>query len=384
MSMRFPTTPCSRVSTEGDRSRSRRRALSRLSIVVGGILSLALPSPAAAQTVDVMSHGWHTGIVIPVDARSSALIPALRHFQEYRWVEVSWGDERFFRAGAISPILTLRALLWPTPTVLHIDGFLSPSDIEYEKSPLIRFTLTDRVFRELCKSIADDFEGAEPLSVGRYETSYFFRAKGRYTLLRTCNVWTLEKLASANLETSPRLGLRAEVAMRQIASQGEVLRAPPREPKWPYLMASVATLALMIRSRREWHARRASVWEAAPSDSAAEAVAAGHDAALPRTTAESEGGKATRDRALRRAWAVVGISAVVMFLATILVANHFTGFRMIVRVGLIAFISGWVTIAVVSADRLRCEVRCRPISAWVDALQLLAAAAVIAVIFSPM
>ncbi len=307
-------------------------------------LSLA-PSLPAGQTVDVMSHGWHTGIVLPVNATTTELIPAFEHFQRYRWAEVSWGDEGFFRAKSISPGVTLRALLWPSPTVMHVDGFHSPAIAEYTRGSLVRLEFTDRAFRDLCLSIAADFASTDALSRGIYDTSYFFRAHGSYTLTNTCNVWTLRKLADAGLETRPRLGIRAEVAIAQIVDQGTAIRSHARERKWPYAISALLGLALAYSRRR----RRAAL------DPAPEI-----------------------DRHLRRAWGVVGGCALLMFLATLLVANHHQWARLIVRAALLGFTGGLATIGVVTGDLLRKKMR--PLSL----LQLLLAVTVIALVLSPM
>jgi len=63
------------------------------------------------EVLFVVSHGWHTGIVVN---RSDLvrMVPSLAgDIGEGRYVEVGWGEERFYQAGKGTPGLALRALL---------------------------------------------------------------------------------------------------------------------------------------------------------------------------------------------------------------------------------------------------------------------------------
>ena len=85
------------------------------------------PPAAGAPSVEihVVSHGYHSGIVLDrtamaeAAARSgdAALIAVAQRFANYRWLEIGWGDEGFYRnvpdAASLTFRLAVRALFWP-------------------------------------------------------------------------------------------------------------------------------------------------------------------------------------------------------------------------------------------------------------------------------
>ena len=78
--------------------------------------------------VYVFSYGWHTGLVlngrqIPGPFKKYFALWPKRH-----WLEISWGDNRYYRnrEPAKNWYLALRAFAWPTHSVLHIMGFSMP------------------------------------------------------------------------------------------------------------------------------------------------------------------------------------------------------------------------------------------------------------------
>lgn len=84
--------------------------------------------------------------------------------------------------------------------------------------------------------IADSFERSashQPMDAGPgiYGDSQFYLAKGRYSLLNTCNRWTAAVLASAGLDISPRLSLTASSVLR--AAKGSHLACQTAELATP-------------------------------------------------------------------------------------------------------------------------------------------------------
>ena len=71
------------------------------------------------KDVYVVSHGWHTGFVISAQDMYKQM-PALKlRFPGALYIEFGWGDKGFYQANEITTGLTLRAIFWPTDSVVH-------------------------------------------------------------------------------------------------------------------------------------------------------------------------------------------------------------------------------------------------------------------------
>ncbi|MCV5148187.1 DUF2459 domain-containing protein, partial [Escherichia coli] len=65
----------------------------------------------------IVSHGWHTGIVVPA-ANVNRVLPQLdARFAQPKWYEIGWGDKGFYQAQEITSSLTLQAMFWSTGAV---------------------------------------------------------------------------------------------------------------------------------------------------------------------------------------------------------------------------------------------------------------------------
>lgn len=200
----------------------------------------ALYPPAVgteAIEVSLADHGVHAGLVIgmgdldrlSLELGDPVLIALHTRFAAYRFLEIGWGDEQFYRfAPALSDVsvgMALNALSgWNGKSVLHIVGLGQDAKTTFKHSDVQVIRLSKDGFRNLMKGISGTFEAdpyAQPIELGKglYGPSLFYRAAGHYSLLRTCNVWLGGLLASAGMKVSPvpsvtSLGLLAEIRWR--------------------------------------------------------------------------------------------------------------------------------------------------------------------------
>ena len=170
----------------------------------------------------VIDHGYHSGIV--VSRRSLADVASRRgldtlgrvatRFASFNWVEIGWGEERFYREvptiEALTAALAVRALFLPgNASVLHVVGFDNQTRAAYANSDLVRLELSEEGFERLAgkldASFARDGASALPLELGPglYMTSLFFRANGTFHLFNVCNHWTASLLDAAGVPTAP-------------------------------------------------------------------------------------------------------------------------------------------------------------------------------------
>lgn len=148
----------------------------------------ALPdSSEDERTIFVVSHGWHTGLILPYESLSA--LPDLEKVMgESTYFEFGWGDADFYQAEEVTSGITLKAILWPTESVLHV---VSSSFYRSSDARLV------------------------PLGRGLYHHSHFFRATGGYQLTNNCNTWVAEALERAGLPVSSFLTLTADGVMGQ-------------------------------------------------------------------------------------------------------------------------------------------------------------------------
>jgi uncharacterized protein (TIGR02117 family) len=174
--------------------------------------------------VFVVSHGWHSGLVLPLAAIEdvvargdhpghAALFALVQQFSGYRHLELGWGDEGFYRhvpdMGALTFGLAMRALLHPgNSSVVHVVGVAVPVMEAFPRADIVRIELTARGFLRMLAALEASFvrEGdaaAQPLGPGLYGPSLFYRGTDTFHMFNVCNHWVARLLAMAGVPTAP-------------------------------------------------------------------------------------------------------------------------------------------------------------------------------------
>lgn len=182
----------------------KNRYLSAI-ITVIIILTGAEGSNAVSESVDiyVVSHSWHTGIVISTDDWLQAGGVFSEKFPKSEYLEFGWGDARFYPKESFSFWLAIRAILWPTSSVMHVAGFPETPAEMFPSQRVTAISLDRENLNKLVESISSEFvlENDEPVykTDGRYFGGQFFEAKQWYHMFRTSNVWTAGNLKKAGV-----------------------------------------------------------------------------------------------------------------------------------------------------------------------------------------
>jgi len=71
------------------------------------------------EKIYIVSHGWHTGFVVPAKQIQNQLPKLKKRFGDIPYIEFGWGDKDFYQAKEVTTGLTLNAILWPTESVIH-------------------------------------------------------------------------------------------------------------------------------------------------------------------------------------------------------------------------------------------------------------------------
>jgi uncharacterized protein (TIGR02117 family) len=179
----------------------------------------APPECATARLVQVIDHGLHAGLLLPAADLLQRLPALAEDFSDAGFIELGWGDEGFYRNPDAGFAQGVRALFWSGDSVLHLvhlparpaDGQLTLALDEAGYKRLLDYLLASFVLS------ADG--RPQSLGPGLYGHSRFYQAKGRYSLLNTCNTWVAEALAAAGLPFASSRPLTASGLMAQLRRQ---------------------------------------------------------------------------------------------------------------------------------------------------------------------
>ena len=93
--------------------------------------------------VYVVSHGWHTGFVIPAPEIQGVIPELEKRFGDIPYIEFGWGDKGFYQATETTLGLTLRAIFWPTESVVHSVAVPQKVEEYFSNSEVAKLCLSD-------------------------------------------------------------------------------------------------------------------------------------------------------------------------------------------------------------------------------------------------
>jgi uncharacterized protein (TIGR02117 family) len=172
------------------------------------------------ETIYVVSHGWHTGIVVARNKLGDKLAFVPGELGESPYYEFGWGEKDFYQAPENTVGLALQALLWVNDSTMHVVAVPSLPSEYFSDSEVVELRLSSDGHQNLTTAIAASFaKDASGLSKssrdGLYGQSRFFDGVGKYYLLHTCNTWTAKTLAKAGAPLTGVLTLTASGVIRQ-------------------------------------------------------------------------------------------------------------------------------------------------------------------------
>ena len=191
------------------------------------------PAPnQPAQILYVYNNHWHTGFVLryaDLPARQQHLFA---EFKDDPWIEIGWGDDAYYPAPQGTSGLKLHAAFASTGSVVHVAG-VDPNPVAHYRLyyvEIYRIHLTPagyaRLLDFISAAIPTDGQGRPlPAGPGLYGHSRFYRARGHYSFLHTCNNWTADGLRAAGFPISPLYAQTAQNFSFQMK-----MRGPEYEP----------------------------------------------------------------------------------------------------------------------------------------------------------
>lgn len=206
------------------------RGLRRLGLVAAGLLAILVlataltslpgdpalfpPRAGTARTLYLVSHGWHSGLVLPRDALTgpgagAALRNIAVRFRDYSALEFGWGEATFYRAtptvAELDLGLALRALFTPggRPGVVQVVGLTEPPRRAFPRAEIIAVPVSQEGLARLLARLDASFrlEAGQPVAEGPglYGPSLFYAGQGRFSYRNVCNHWAARLLNAAGL-----------------------------------------------------------------------------------------------------------------------------------------------------------------------------------------
>ncbi|MFZ7125620.1 MAG: DUF2459 domain-containing protein [Desulfobacterales bacterium] len=174
-----------------------------------------------SERFQVVSHGWHTGILIRRNDLAAYDPQVAADFPGAGYLEIGWGDARYYVEPEPSAGLALRALLWPSASVLHVSAFSDFSERYFPESEIVGVCVDRIGYHRLLDFIASTFDRGTDgeiarLGSGLYGTSRFYKARGSFHAFNTCNTWVAEAVANAGHPLSTRFTVTSGRLMSQL------------------------------------------------------------------------------------------------------------------------------------------------------------------------
>ncbi len=154
----------------------------------------------------VSTNGVHVDIVLPVTALDAEFLEQL-HLQEgTTYVGMGWGDEGFYLKtpswAELDWKVAVAAIFLPSPTLMHVTHHQKASS-RWKRVWVCceqKEALLDYVKGSFKRSAAGDLRYLPDR--GYHSNDFFYKAKGYYTGLYTCNIWANQALKKAQVKTA--------------------------------------------------------------------------------------------------------------------------------------------------------------------------------------
>jgi len=190
------------------------------------------PSADSTSAVYVIRHGWHAGIAVRRADLPTGAWPVLDAFPDARYLEVGWGEARYYPGESRGLWGAIRAGGWPSSSVLHVVPLGSAVQASFPKNTIARVPVSAAELEALTRYVAASFDttaggAARPTASGYFPNSQFFASGLTYHVFNNCNHWAAGALEAAGCDTSPRWTFTVGRVIRQAQRCGTLLQRAP-------------------------------------------------------------------------------------------------------------------------------------------------------------
>lgn len=178
------------------------------------------------ETIYVASISWHTVVVVPGYSLPDSIWPEGYDYSQAAYLEIGWGDRDFYQDLGFNLWYAIKAALWPTASVLHVNPL--PGNVEnyYYNTEAVRLQVTRKELEALTQYLLKHFDFNEegkliPLQPGIYDDSQFFAGRTSYYFPKNSNVWTAQSLRRTGFSNIPILLQTTGMVMNKADNYGE-------------------------------------------------------------------------------------------------------------------------------------------------------------------
>ena len=168
----------------------------------------------------VVNHGWHTGVIVSGQALNHQLTFLKREFSGARYYEIGWGDKGFYQANEITFSLVMKAIFWPSESVMHVVAMPTAPRVFFPDSEIVELSISTEGMTHLLAFVSGSFKRDHAGKVSRggsglYGVSAFYEGEGAYYMTNTCNSWVAKALDQAGVPIRTVFTLTADSVISQ-------------------------------------------------------------------------------------------------------------------------------------------------------------------------
>ena len=173
-------------------------------------------------------EGIHTHLVLPASLLLD-YIPALEDpLKNCPWARIGWGDFQYYGASQQTLLSAARALLLPSTAVISVLGVKSIHEQVSTTNRVYSINSNQVIVDALAQFIANYFkqdpQGQLTQVRGKPSGEVFFKARGIYMFINTCNNWTSRGLRIAGLRCQPLLNFFSGQVEKSVRRNGYLPR----------------------------------------------------------------------------------------------------------------------------------------------------------------
>lgn len=175
------------------------------------------------SAIYLVRHGWHAGVAILRSDVPADQWPVLDEFPDARYLEVGWGEARYYPGHTRGVWGVTRAGLWPTGSVLHVIPMPGSVSNRFPQNTVVRIPVGRAELEAVTRYVAESFspsveDGAA--APGYYPESKFYPSRLSYHAFNNCNHWAAGALEAAGCEAAPRWTMTVQQVVRQAENCG--------------------------------------------------------------------------------------------------------------------------------------------------------------------
>ncbi len=179
--------------------------------------------------IHFIKQNWHTAIVFNSVDLDSQIFREYNCFKDYNLIDIGWGDEEFYQYPGFDSGLAFRAIFYPTPSALRVEGInLTLEEYFNFSEVVIELDITREQLLIILNFINDSFllqENNQSIILSKQAEGkiIFFKAVESYHLLNTCNTWLAKCLNKAGFNIEDNIIL-TEQLFNELFKIGIVLK----------------------------------------------------------------------------------------------------------------------------------------------------------------